>query len=762
MRARLALGVLLTAGSAWGYSYYYSDTFASVDETQWRMNGFALASPSGLHSPAPGYLAALIKYGTGYSTGHEVRTELTIGESGGRFQHYLRATEDAMYGSAYGTYVVVELKDLVVSGGACSATLAVAQRYNDVLTSVASRSVGCTATTELRSVMTYAGKVLVFVNGSLALGPLTVQSMMWNTMPGVGVLSVTGANYMKKAELGGLDQVAPSALAASDVAWSAGANSVDFQWKGAQDDAAGTGVLRYVVYRNNVVLGTAPGGLFTDATVAPGVTYQYKICAVDWHDNYGGMATVNVTTAASGSKDRPRTGLRAAGAYWGGAGENVDMQSGNLNFTLPLVTSVGRTGRKVGLGLSYNGQNWRKDANGIWNLGRDIGYGYGWTMTPGSVRAHYSDYWTVDHYAFVDGTGAEYRLDVNESGVWRSRAAGGYVKWNAAESKLVFPDGSWWEYGCVARGGERDAGTAYPTRLYDRNGNVTVIDYMPGVQWGSANSSGRIVRISDVRAAQNWGPVFEFQYTSEARPHLSGITNTIGTGEAYTFGYTSNQTLQAPFAPAGAYGTVQFLSAATVAGLGVGHAFSYGANVSGELVKVTLPYGAEIEWGYGDQLYGDGKTYREVTGRWLRPSSGAAQLYYQIAAYAPGGVGTVVDARGIIDPTGKDRWWYFETIAAALDYGLARYFEERDGAPNYTRRLQTETTWVQDSGGRLYAGTVVTRLDAWTADMVTSKVETSMDGNGNVTEQRFYDYGSLTTPMKTVGGRWMRRWRRRG
>ena len=42
-----------------------------------------------------------------------------------------------------------------------------------------------------------------------------------------------------------------------------------------------------------------------------------------------------------------RTGVRAAGSYWGAGGENIDMVSGNLNFTVGLLNPTNRSGAKT-------------------------------------------------------------------------------------------------------------------------------------------------------------------------------------------------------------------------------------------------------------------------------------------------------------------------------------------------------------------------------------------------------------------------------
>jgi hypothetical protein len=48
--------------------------------------------------------------------------------------------------------------------------------------------------------------------------------------------------------------------------------------------------------------------------------------------------------------------MRSTGSYWGGAGEQIDLLSGNLNFTLPLVRAMGRGGWGVTFAASYNSQ----------------------------------------------------------------------------------------------------------------------------------------------------------------------------------------------------------------------------------------------------------------------------------------------------------------------------------------------------------------------------------------------------------------------
>ncbi len=100
-------------------------------------------------------------------------------------------------------------------------------------------------------------------------------------------------------------------------------------------------------------------------------------------------------------------GARPTGNYWGGGGEQINMLSRNLNFTTPLIKPQGRGGWGVGFNLSYNSQNWRKDPGAIRQLGRDVGYGYGWKVQAGSLTPVYSGYLTLHHLLIIDSTGAE-------------------------------------------------------------------------------------------------------------------------------------------------------------------------------------------------------------------------------------------------------------------------------------------------------------------------------------------------------------------
>jgi hypothetical protein len=88
----------------------------------------------------------------------------------------------------------------------------------------------------------------------------------------------------------------------------------------------------------------------------------------------------------------------------------------------------------------------------------------------GSVSPFWSDPYTLDHWIYVDSTGAEYQLTINNNGIWTSNE-GIYLSFDSNAQKLYFPDGSFWLMNCESGGSEPDAGSLYPTVVQDTNGN---------------------------------------------------------------------------------------------------------------------------------------------------------------------------------------------------------------------------------------------------------------------------------------------------
>ncbi|MBI4892181.1 MAG: hypothetical protein HY821_16255, partial [Acidobacteria bacterium] len=744
--AALALPALVLP--AFGqYSYYYSDNFQyGINGSNWQSNGSWSNSTSPLYSGASAGASLISKIPVPDGTAaYEVRTQVKLDSTGGTYVHYIHATQDAMTGpSPSGTFYSIEWGNVVLGNG-CQMTMTVNQRVNGVFTQRSSSVVGCQqgALNTMQTVVIDNGALTVYLNGMLVYGT-EGANVIPGGQPGVGVINAPAGNGFTLVQMGLLDRTGPGAVDRGRVATTTLPNSVEIQWQSADDGQYGSGVPHYWLRRDGVVIALIRSNYFLDQTVQPGQTYSYTISPVDRHSNDGPSTTFSVTTPTQAGEAR-RVGVRPDGAYWGGAGEQIDMMSGNLNFSVPLLAATRRGGWTLPLGLSYNSQNWRRDnGQAEWNLGRDIGYGYGWMLMAGQIRPHYTDTWNIHHWTYVDSTGAEYRLDQYSGGKWRSKEPV-YVVWDDAMHRLLFPDGSYWNFYCVSGAGEADRGTYYPTAFVDRNGNLTGIEYNPGFVVGLPDTSGRIGKIFDVRAGGSWNAAYQFYYGSGPTPHLSQITNAVNTAEQYTFGYGSETTLQSPFTGA-AFGTAVMLTTITNPGVNLSHNFTYGASNSGELTKVVLPKGAEMEWAYDNADYSNGKRFREVKYRYLRTSSGAPTWSYTLAGYDAGS-GVTVSGRSVTDPNNHARAWFFYRDPAQSNFRrLFRYEDWR--LSTGTVVMREDFTWATDALGRLYLGTTETVLDYGAAYEKRSKVEQVLDSSGGVTERRIYEYGSLSTPAR--------------
>ena len=492
-------------------------------------------------------------------------------------------------------------------------------------------------------------------------------------------------------------------------------------------------------------MGNARGAYFSDSTVSPNTTYTYTIYPHDAHLNLSTRA-VTVTTPAANVKDPRKVGVRPLGTYWGASPENIDLQSGNLSFSLPTVTAQGRGGTAVPFRLSYNSQNWRKDPAKAWLLGTDVGFGFGWKMLAGALTPVYSDWFTIHHFVYTDATGAEYDLDVNNGGIWRSKT-GLFVEYDASERRLYFPGGSYWEFDCTANGTEADAGTLYPTRLVDTNGNEIKLAYQGGLRYGGVNGSARVTEVEDVRAKLVSGSKYRsylFTYNADAIPHLTSIVSEVGDGASYTLSYTAGHALSDPFAGA-SFGTAARLNSMMVPGSG-GLQFSmeYQAG-SQELKKVTMPLGGTLEWVYGAKTLGWSRTQMEVTQRILNSNDGAGNRTYTMERDDAGDTSRLAHSyTRVIDASATSDKLYTFTTTAGTTLGLLAELRERTvagGVATGTVRRTVPTWGTTAVSANPYIAASVETIDVDNATVAkSSKSEQEVDQFGNLTWKKQYDY----------------------
>jgi YD repeat-containing protein len=735
------------------YPYYFTDTLSSINTSNWTENGTLTAGSGGLTSSNSngGSLISKVAVPDGTSN-YEVKTTLTLTQSGGTYVTYLRASSNALSGPAVaGTAYAFEVQNPTFSGSACTATLAMYKIVSAVVTSLGSTGIPCQNGMTIRAIYTARGnQIMLYVNNVPVFG--TVDSSITSGQPGIGVRGAPAGNSIAEVQLGGIYAGVPSMPPTNEIGVSAFANRIEIQWPGASEASIGPGISRYQIWRNGVYVGYVNGEAFSDTGLTAGTPYRYLIWAIDYDLNPSSQTPIAVTTPPTGAIDARETGVRTTGSYWGGGGEQIDMRSGNLNYTMPILKAMGRGGWGVGFNLAYNSQNWRQDPGGTWQLGEDVGYGYGWKLLAGSLLPLDAPSGLVGEYLFTDATGAQYHLNQNSGGVWTS-VESVYVSYDSNVGKLHFNDGSFWVMGSTSAGTEWDAGTMYPTLMEDSNGNQVVISYNDGVgvTWG--NSSSRISTIEDVR-----GSDYAFTYNTDTIPHLTGIVNYIGTAENYSFAYTESYPLYNPFTGENFNTIVTLLQSSTVTGIPLTTYFTYdtfsattscsssgtGAYGPAQLTQVTTPYCGHLRWTYttANPLSGS-RTYNEVAKRYLSMSATAAESEIDLnrvsdTLYSVHSSATLDDSLA-----NAEKFWSFQTDTTQFMGGLQLTYEERTLSP-LTPLSHQDFTWARTpTSQNPYIGTTVTKLDpgvqTYEADKKTVQ---TLDQYGNLLTMQAYNFGS--------------------
>jgi len=681
--------------------------------------------------------------------------------SGGYYTLYARATPDANTGgNGSGTYYAFEMQNPTFDQtGACAATFVLSERVGGAVTVLYTFTHSCRNNMVMR-LMVRPGILKIWADQPL--GYIVWNSDISSGQPGIGAHLTPSGNAVAGVQLGPLDRIAPATPNPTSVGLSAFPNRIEMQWKGSADNTNGIGGVTYSISQNGSPVGQSQTPDFVDGTVSPGTSYTYTISAVDDHTNASSPMTFTTAAAPSNTLEPRRIGVQPNASYWGAAGEQIDLVSGNLNFSVPLIKAPSRGGWSASFALSYNSQSWRQDSGGTWKLGRDVGYGFGWKLQAGSVTPYYSGYYTLDHYVFTDSTGAEYRMDQNSNGVWTSRQGFyGSLDTNASPPQLHFPDGSFWVLGVESSGNEEDAGTFYPSVIEDSNGNYILVDYAAGLGVGLAESSARISDIIDTRGVpimtgsfEGWvmegihltppapNHTYTFQYNSDAIPHLTGITSQVNTPESYTLSYAATSLVD-PFAGQ-SFGAESMLQSIGNTGMGISHAFQYSLG-TGEITQLTTPLGGVLQWQYRTYSYSGGRNYREVLTRYMSPLSGGTTYQWNLMLdNSPSlhATATMADVGA-----GTQKVWTFSTT---LPYaGLATSYEEHDNTN--TALLHKDYSWGLDAIGNVFVSSVLTTLNPGASNAVqTATVQTpDPNGYGNIIQRQVFDYGNLSTPART-------------
>jgi hypothetical protein len=340
--AKLAALLAQAAALFGAYQYYQSDTFSSLNSTNWWVNGNAVATGQGLS--AQGNAALLSNLGIpDNSWDYEVRMTLALADnSQGDLLPviYLRDSGNPLDPNA-SQYYSVEF-DASSSTGSCSYSMY--KHYTDAGgphdVYIAQGGGACHNGSIIRGIV-YAAPGIdaffgIYIDDQLVGSIIDTPGLSYGPA-GVGIkngcLSGCGGT-ISSVNIGAKDRVSPNSVNPATIGTSVWANRMDAQWQAATDDPNGIGVSIYGINRNGNFIAWPGTPSYSDATLSPGTSYSYTIYAIDFHGNWSAGASFNVTTP--GIHPNPaiaippaRTGVRPTGAYWGAGGEQIDTLSGN-------------------------------------------------------------------------------------------------------------------------------------------------------------------------------------------------------------------------------------------------------------------------------------------------------------------------------------------------------------------------------------------------------------------------------------------------
>ena len=705
---------------------------------------------------------------------------LNLSVSGGTYQQYFRATSNADFFTNTGTFTMVQLAPKFGTYG-CSGALTQWDVVGGVATQLSAATVPCYSGMVIRSVI-YGSTISTLIEGQIYT---SATSNTGGGQPGVGLGLNPYGNGVSQVQLGLRSLAVPAAINSQTIAYQALDLAVNLHWIDPAD-VTGVGIAQHTVWRGQwggtpTYYATVPGGgTYSDPAVMQATAYGYGLGDISFHGVAGPITEfkvdTNYTPGVGGTNPR-RVGVRPTGVYYGAQGENIDMLSGNLNFTIPLIQAKSR-GSSVTFSLSYNSQMWLQDRTGTWLQSEDIGYGIGFKLQAGALTPFWSGgtWASIDHYQFIDSTGAEYALypATDGSGTYVSKESI-YVTFDPNINLLHSNDGSLWFMGCVSGGTESDNGTMYPTEFEDTNGNFIKVNYEPGAGTGWGNSSARIATIYDVRSTQfNNNPTYTFSYgltsPSDPIPHLDSIRNSVGTSENFNFFTASGQSFVPPYSGAAALPNTTNL-VYLVGGVsansnfqGPNYTYHFFYDSAEELTQVVFPAGGDMRWDYVNFLYGEDRDLREVSNRYVsQASSGGGygpEVVYPIThgVDSQGLQGSLGDfathqTTQIYDPNnGEKAWTFISNYMTGFNgdwttVGLVNQYDQRSGA-NGVSLKQDNFTWATDANGNHYISQDQTVMNAGQSYAQTATTQQTIDVYGNVTQKKVFDYTNANTPIR--------------
>ena len=127
------------------------------------------------------------------------------------------------------------------------------------------------------------------------LSPNTEYSFTVAAVDGAGNVSIDSAAASATTSAAQVDTTAPS-VPTGLTATAISSASIDLTWTASTDNAGGSGLVGYHVYRDAALIGTATGTTYSDSGLTPVTLYSYS---VDAYDNSGNASAQSVAASAT-------------------------------------------------------------------------------------------------------------------------------------------------------------------------------------------------------------------------------------------------------------------------------------------------------------------------------------------------------------------------------------------------------------------------------------------------------------------------------
>nr|WP_323137519.1 glycosyl hydrolase family 18 protein [Dyella subtropica] len=192
-----------------------------------------------------------------------------------------------------------------------------------------------------------------FFNGSTSLGVATASpySVTWSNVPAGsytlkavatdnGGLTGTSATASITVNASGGGDTTPPSVPTGLASTSQTATTISLSWTASTDEAGGSGMAGYDVYRGGTLVGSTSATSYTDTGLTANTSYSYTVRARDNAGNASAQSTaISVKTAASGGGGG---GKRVLGYFtqWGIYGRNYQVKNIDTSGSAAVLTHI--------------------------------------------------------------------------------------------------------------------------------------------------------------------------------------------------------------------------------------------------------------------------------------------------------------------------------------------------------------------------------------------------------------------------------------